>query len=104
MLPGTFIYRAHQRHHAVVSAPLVDKVPQGAHNAHKGKSAPLQPDFVPHTITDISVCEFVRDYTVGALFICLAFSCRWGERTALYKEDIEYRIVLNAFIEPPDFR
>ena len=69
MLPGAFIYRAHQRHQAVVSGPLVDKVPQGAHNAHKGKSAPLQPGFVPHTITDRSVCKFSGDYTVSALIV-----------------------------------
>ena len=69
MLPWTFIYRAHQRHQAVVSGPLVDKVPQGAHNAHKGKSAPLQPGFVSHTITDRSVCKFWGDYTVSALIV-----------------------------------
>jgi hypothetical protein len=73
MLPGAFVYRAHQRHQAVVSGPLVDKVPQGAHNAHKGKSAPLQPGFVSHTITDRSVCRFLGDYTVGAPFVCLRF-------------------------------
>ena len=69
MLPGAFIYRAHQRHQAVVSGPLVDKVPQGAHNAHKSKSAPLQSGFVSHTITDRSVCKFWGDYTVSALIV-----------------------------------
>ena len=69
MLPGAFIYRAHQRHQSIVSGPLVNKVPQGAHNANKGKSAPLQPGFVLHTITDRSVCRFLGDYTVSALIV-----------------------------------
>ena len=75
MFPGAFVYRAHQRHQSIVPGPLVNKVPQGAHNANKGKSAPLQPGFVLHTITDRSVCGFLGDYTVGAPFVCLAFSC-----------------------------
>ena len=69
MFPGAFIYRAHQRHQSIVPGPWVNKVPQGAHNAHKGKSAPLQPGFVSHTITDRSVCKFWGDYTVSALIV-----------------------------------
>ena len=64
MLPGAFIYRAYQRHQPVVPGPLINEVPQGAYNAYKDKTGPLQFSFFFHSITGRSVCGFWVEYTV----------------------------------------